>query len=121
MGVDYVLDSEYFRKGLQADVDAMGGKAVVDLHLANGRSHRLRSVVSIQQGYVTLEAYRNQGGETPAASWYEADREGQPPQATERMVAAYEAIASVSITPARPGAPAVGFGMAARASSRPVA
>ena len=110
MRADNVLDSEYFRKSLQADVDAMGGKAVVELHLTNGRSHRLRSVVSIQQGYVTLEAYRNQGGETPAAGWYEADREGRPPLETERMVAAYEAIGSVRITPARPaGTPALGF------------
>lgn len=106
-----MLDSEYFRKSLQADVDAMGGKAVVELHLINGRSHRLRSVVSIQQGYVTLEAYRNQGSETPAASWYEGGRQEQPPpQETERMVAAYEAIGSVRITPTRqPGAPTVGF------------
>lgn len=105
-----MLDSEYFRKGVQADVDAMGGKAVVELHLTNGRSQRLRSVVSIQQGYVTLEAYRNQGAETPAAAWNEADRGGQPPQETERMVAAYEAIGSVRITPARPaGGPTVGF------------
>jgi hypothetical protein len=106
-----VLDSEYFRKGLQADVDAMGGKAVVEMHLINGRSHRLRSVVSIQQGYVTLEAYRNQGSETPAAGWEEVNREGRSPYETERMVAAYEAIGSVRITPARPaGAPGLGFG-----------
>ena len=105
-----MLDSEYFRKGLQADVDSMGGKAVVELHLTSGRSYRLRSVVSIQQGYVTLEAYRNPGGENPTAGWYEADREGQPPEATERTVAAYEAIASVRITPLRPaGGPGVGF------------
>lgn len=108
-----MLDSEYFRKGLQADVDAIGGKAVVELHLTNGRSHRLRSVVSIQQGYVTLEAYRNQGAETPTAAWHEEDRGSQPPQETERVVAPYEAIASVRITPARPaGGPAVGFGSA---------
>jgi hypothetical protein len=112
-----VLDSEYFRKGLQADVDAMGGKAVVELHLANGRSHRLRSVVSIQQGYVTLEAYGNQAGDATAAGWYEADREGQPPQTTERMVAPYEAISSVSITSVRSGAAAVGFGVAAKRAS----
>lgn len=105
-----MLDSEYFRKGLQADVDAMGGKAVVELHLSNGRSHRLRSVVSIQQGYVTLEAYRNEGGETAAASWYEADLPGKPHPETERIVAGYESIGSVRITPLRPaGAPTLGF------------
>jgi hypothetical protein len=106
-----VLDSEYFRKGLQADVDAMGGKAVVELHLTNGRSHRLRSVVTIHQGYVTLEAYKNEGGETPGAGWHEADRDGRPPHETERTVTAYEAIAIVRITPVRVGGAAtVGFG-----------
>ena len=106
-----MLDSEYFRKGLQGDVDATGGRAIVELHLANGRSHRLRAVVSIQQGYVTLEAYRDAGGESAAAGWQETDRGGKPPGETERMVTAYEAITSVRITPARPeGASRVGFG-----------
>ena len=106
-----MLDSEYFRTGLQDDVDAMGGEAIVELHLTNGRSQRLRSVVSIRQGYVTLEAYRNQGGETSTARWREADRDGPTPHETERTVAGYEAIACVHITPARPsGAPKVGFG-----------
>jgi hypothetical protein len=105
-----VLDSEYFRKGLQGDVDAIGGKAIVEVSLSNGRSHRLRSVVSIHQGYVTFEAYRIQGGETPAMAWYEGDRERQTPHETERIVSAYEAIASVRITPARPAGAAVGFG-----------
>ena len=108
MRTDYVLDSEYFRKSLQGDVDALAGKAVVEVHLTNGRTHRLRSVVSIQQGYVTLEVYRNQGGESPPG-WYEGDREGQPPQETERTVAPYEAIASVRITPVRSGGAGVGF------------
>jgi hypothetical protein len=98
-----VLDSEYFRTGLQTDVDALGGKAIVELHLTNGRLQRLRSVVSIHQGYVTLEVYRNQAGETLAAGWYERDRDAQPSQETERTVAPYEAIASVRITPVRPG------------------
>ena len=106
-----MFDSEYFRKGLQADVDAMGGKAVVELHLTSGRSQRLRSVLSIQQGYVTVEAYREQGGETPAAGWHESGRDGKPPVETERGVTAYEAIESIRITPARPGgATMVGFG-----------
>jgi hypothetical protein len=111
MRTSYVLDSEYFRKGLQDDVDGIGGKAMVELHLTNGRSQRLRSVVSIQQGYVTLEAYRDLDGETSEAGWQEADRDGKTPHETHRMVTAYEAIASVHITPARPGgAPKFGFG-----------
>ena len=106
-----MLDSEYFRKGLQDDVDAMGGEAIVELHLTNGRCQRLRSVVAIRQGFVTLEAYRNQGAETSTAGWHEADRDGQPPHETERTVAGYEAIACVHVTPApRKGVPKVGFG-----------
>ena len=105
-----MLDSEYFRTGLQTDVDALGGKAIVELQLANGRVQRVRSVVSIHQGYVTLEVYRNQAGETLAAGWYEKARDAHPSQETERTVAAYEAITSVRITPVRPGgASGVGF------------
>lgn len=105
-----MLDSEYFRTGLQTDVDALGGKAIVELQLANGRVQRVRSVVSIHQGYVTLEVYRNQAGETLAAGWYEKERDTHPSQDTERTVAPYEAITSVRITPVRPGsASAVGF------------
>jgi hypothetical protein len=105
-----VLDSEYFRKRLQDDVEALGGKAVVEVHLTNGRSYRVRSVVSIQQGYVTLEVFRNLSGEIPSASWFEADQATKPTQEVERAVAPYEAIGSVRITPARPGAASsVGF------------
>ena len=106
-----MIDSEYFRRGLQADVDALGGEAIVELHLLNGRSQRLRSVVSIQQGHVTLEAYRNQGVELSTAAWQGADGDGPTPHETERVAAGYEAIASVQITPTRRGGPPkVGFG-----------
>ena len=53
-----MFDSEYFRTVLQTDVEAAGASAVVALHLVNGRSYRLRSVVAVQSGLVTLEVYQ---------------------------------------------------------------
>ncbi|HKG91829.1 MAG TPA: hypothetical protein VKA84_08065, partial [Gemmatimonadaceae bacterium] len=53
-----MFDSEYFRTTLQREVDAVGGGAVVELSLLNGRTHHLQSVLSVQSGYVTLEVYR---------------------------------------------------------------
>lgn len=109
-----MLDSEYFRSGLQRDVDAIGGKAVVELHLNSGRSQRLRSVLAVEAGYVTVEAFRNKGGETAPPQWNEPPRELGTPHETERTVVAYEAIASVHVTAAeREKSARVGFGAAA--------
>lgn len=106
-----MLDSEYFRKRLQDDVDALGGKATVEVFLTNGRSFRVRSVVSIQQGYVTLEVYKHLTGEIASAGGFESSPAAQPTDELERAVAPYEAIANVRITPARSsGVSAMGFG-----------
>lgn len=108
-----MLDSEYFRTGLQRDIDAIGGKAVVELHLVSGRSQRLRAVLGVERGYVILDAYRNKGGETSAPEWGEQPREGAGAFETERTVASYESIASVHVTSAeREATPRVGFGRA---------
>ena len=105
-----MLDSEYFRKRLQDDVDALGGKAIVEVFLTNGRSFRVRSVVSIQQGYVTLEVYKLLTGEIASTGWFESNP-AQPSDELERAVAPYEAIANVRITPTRSaGISAMGFG-----------
>jgi hypothetical protein len=109
-----VLDSEYFRTALQADVDAAGGSAVVAVHLVGGRTHRLRSVVAVHAGYVTAEAYQSRG-DAPVREprWREESAGGAPTHPTERTVIAYESIADVTITPARPDAAgAIGFGRA---------
>jgi hypothetical protein len=110
-----VFDSEYFRTALQGDVDALGGSAVVLVHLQGNRSHRIRSVLGIHSGYVTLEAYVA-GGDALAREprWKEeAPRGGAPALETHRAVVSYESIAAVTIEAVRPDAGSgIGFGRA---------
>jgi hypothetical protein len=106
-----VFDSEYFRTILQADVDALGGRAIVELHLLNGRSYALRSVISVHSGYATCEAYRGRG-EQPLRElrWKETVKDGEPPPETHRAVVSYESVATVTVTPATPAdTPRIGF------------
>jgi hypothetical protein len=106
-----VFDSEYFRTSLQADVDAMGGQAVVEVHLLTGRMHRLRSVLSVHSGYVTLEAYQPRVDEpTREPRWKEEPRPGTAAHQTQRAVVSYESIATVAITSAHAAdLPGIGF------------
>lgn len=104
-----MFDPQYFRSGLQRDVDAYEGKAIVEIHLASGRSQRLRSVLGVESGYVVLEAFGNKAGETSPPQWMEA-HEGRKLE-TERTIVAYESIVSVHVTgAAKESAPRVGFG-----------
>jgi hypothetical protein len=109
-----VFDSEYFRTALQADVDALGGSALVSVHLIGGRTHRLRAVVGVHAGYVTAEAFQARGDvAVREPRWGEPAPAGGATHPTERAVIAYESIADVTITAARPeGAGGIGFGRA---------
>lgn len=106
-----MFDSEYFRTALQSDVDSLGGQAVVTVNLASGRIHRVRSVLAIHNGYVTLEAYQHRGDEpTREPRWKETPAPGVPAHETQWAVVAYEGIADVTITPSRPdSAGGIGF------------
>lgn len=53
-----MFDSEYFRTILDADVEATDANAAVEVHLTNGHTLRVSSVVSVHSEYVTLEVYR---------------------------------------------------------------
>ena len=109
-----MFDSEYFRDVLQADVDAAGESAIVSLHLVNGRSYRVRAVVSVQSGLVTLEVYGPGTGESHRrARWKAEARAGEEPLETHRAVVAYETIADVTIVGADDkDQRAIGFGRA---------
>ena len=106
-----MFDSEYFRTSLQADVDAMGGQAVVEIHLLTGRMHHLRSVLSVHSGYVTFDAYQPRLDEsTREPRWKEEPRPGAAPHQTHRAVVSYESITTVTITSTRGAdAPGIGF------------
>ena len=105
-----MFDSEYFRTVLQTDVDAVGGSATVAVHLASGRTHRLRSVLAVHNAYVTLEAYRPRIDEPTREPRWKADAGGAGAHETERAIVAYESIEDVTITVARPDASSgIGF------------
>lgn len=107
-----MFDSEYFRTALQVDVDAVGGTAVVAMHLIGGRTHRLRSVIAVHAGYVTAEVYQART-DAPVREplWREEPAVGATAHPTERAVVAYESVADVTISAARSdGAGGIGFG-----------
>ena len=92
-----MFDANYFRTVLQRDVEAAGGSPIVELLLTGGHSHRIRGVLGVEEGRVTLEAYQMKGdlahqrprfGQTSAA-----------PYETFRVVVACEAIVAVVLDP----------------------
>lgn len=103
-----MFDETYFRKSLVDDVSASGGNPVVEVQLVSGHSHRVRSVLQVGTGTVTLETYLTKGDlahERPRFGVVE----GSTPGDTFRAVIAYESIAAVvldaspSQVRARPG------------------
>ena len=104
-----MFDENYFHTILQRDVEATGGHPVVEIQLLSGHAHRVRSVVEIGAGFVTLETYIAKGDlahERPRFG--EANRDGMGNDVF-RTVIAYESIAAVVLDPtqthmrARPG------------------
>lgn len=95
-----MFDANYFRTGLPRDVAAAGGQPIVEVQLLGGHAHRVRAVIDVADGYVTLETYQAKGDfaherprytEAPATS---GDHE------TYRTVIAYASIAAVTLDPA---------------------
>ena len=103
-----MFDESYFRDTLPADVIATGGQPVVEVQLVSGHSHRVRSILQVGTGTVTLETYLSKGDlahERPRFGVTQGSGEGD----TFRAVIAYESIAAVILDPspsqvrARPG------------------
>ncbi|CAN5913932.1 hypothetical protein BH11GEM2_BH11GEM2_11770 [soil metagenome] len=103
-----MFDATYFRTTLPEDVQASAGSPVVELQLVSGHSHRVRSVVQIGTGTVTLETYLTKGDLAHERPRFGV-AEGATPGDTFRAVIAYESIAAVvldaslSHVRARPG------------------
>ena len=102
-----MFDESYFRTTLLHDVAATGGHPIVEVQLLSGHAHRVRSVVEVGTGTVTLETFLMKGDLA-----HERPRFGDPDSATKetfRVVIAFEAIAAVILDPsptqvrARPG------------------
>lgn len=107
-----MFDADYFRSVLPRDIEATGGSPVVEVLLRNGHVHRVRSVVSVEEGLITFEVYHVKGDLT-----HERPRFGGTETVHDlvRAVVAYDGIVSVILDPsltqvkARPG---FGFGSA---------
>jgi hypothetical protein len=97
-----MFDATYFRKTIQRDVEAAGGSPIVELLLVGGHVHRVRSVVEIEDGRVTFDAYQMKGDLA-----HQRPRFGQAsaaPDETYRVVVSCESIVAVVFDPS-PNAP----------------
>jgi hypothetical protein len=92
-----MFDANYFRTALARDVESAGGSPVVELLLLGGHVHRIRSIVDVGTGHVTLEAYSMRGDLS-----HERPRFGGGDTSIEvvRIVVSYESIASIVFDPA---------------------
>lgn len=52
-----MFDQEYFVSTLARDVGVAGGHPIVDIQLSSGHSHRVRNIVDVSTGCVTVAAY----------------------------------------------------------------
>ena len=107
-----MIDAKYFREQLARDVQAMGDRAVVELRLLGGHVHRVRSVVDVSDGHVTVERFSARGDE---GAWEgDAWRDqvlGAPAKDTERVIVPFESILDVILSPGRAVAGSrIGFG-----------
>lgn len=94
-----MFDENYFRTTLQRDVEASGGRPVVEIQLLSGHAHRVRSVVEVSAGCVTLETYLAKGDLA-----HERPRFGEPQRDgvdtdVFRAVISYESIAAIILDP----------------------
>jgi len=107
-----MIDARYFREQLARDVQAMGDRAVVELRLLGGHVHRVRSVVDVSDGHVTVERFqtRTEEGSWEGDGWREQVM-GAPAKDTERVIVPFESILDVILSPGRAAAGSrIGFG-----------
>lgn len=92
-----MFDANYFRTALKADLAAAGGSPVVELALLNGHVHRIKAVLDVADGYVTLAVHPIRGDLS-----HERPRFGATGDHDEsvRVAVAYDSIAAVVFDPA---------------------
>ncbi len=94
-----MFDENYFKSTLQRDVDATGGRPVVEIQLLSGHAHRVRSVVEINSGSVTLETYLAKGDLAHERPRFGEPRPDGPDDNVFRAVISYESIAAIVLDP----------------------
>lgn len=108
-----MIDSAYFEHRLAKDVATVGDAAVVEVRLRNGQLHRVHRILSVENGYVVLEAYDLRGNEAIwKEQWQEQVFGGKGSNAVSRAVVPYESIIDVLILRGQVGTqPRIGFGI----------
>lgn len=108
-----MIDSAYFEHRLAKDVATIGDAAVVEVRLRNGQLHRVHRILSVENGYVVLEAYDLRGNEAIwKEQWQEQVFGGKGSSTVSRAVVPYESIIDVLILRGQTGnQPRIGFGM----------
>lgn len=94
-----MFDENYFRNTLLGDVTATGGHPVVEVQLVSGHSHRVRSIIDVAAGIVTLETYLSKGDLAHERPRFGVAGEAAVAADTFRTVIAYESIAAVVLDP----------------------
>ena len=95
-----MFDETYFRTKLNRDVEATGGQPVVEVQLNSGHAHRVRAVIEITPGSITLETYLARGDLAHEKPRFGAPESESASKDTFRAVIAYESIAAVIFDPA---------------------
>jgi hypothetical protein len=108
-----VFDASYFKTGggLLQDLKSVGDKSMVEVHLMNAHTHRVRSVLDATPAYVAFEAYRQRidGGRSDQ-HWQASPSADEASAEMVRVIVSYESIVEVVITPAEDAAaPRIGF------------
>jgi hypothetical protein len=92
-----MFDANYFRTVLPRDIEAVGGAPIVELLLAGGHAHRVRSVLDVADGRVTFEAYQMRGDLAHQRPRY--GQKSAEPHETFRVVVSCESIVAVVLDP----------------------
>ena len=108
-----MIDSAYFEHRLAKDVATVGDAAVVEVRLRNGQLHRVHRILSVENGYVVIEAYDLRGNEAIwKEQWQEQVYEGKGSSVVSRAVVPYESVVDVLILRGQVGnQPRIGFGI----------
>ena len=95
-----MFDDSYFRSTLIRDVEAAGGHPIVEVQLLSGHAHRVRSVLEVGTGTVTLETYITKGDLAHERPHFGDVNVGTADaRETYRTVIAYEGIAAIILDP----------------------
>lgn len=94
-----MFDETYFRTKLHRDVEATGGQPVVEVQLNSGHAHRVRALIEITPGSITLETYLARGDLAHEKPRFGAPESESASKDTFRAVIAYESIAAVIFDP----------------------